>query len=211
MDGANLSDVLDGKPPGQKLQERPLFFQWHRGNRPEPFRNAAVRQGKWKLVEGKALFDLDSDPAETTDLAEREPEATRRLRSAYERWFRDVTKPGFEPVRIVIGSGRESPVLLTRQDWRIETENPAPDTIGIWEVEAVRRFRAKVRVWYSAVPETGIARVRIGGIEVAQPVASGSAQCLFDGLEVAKGRCRIEAWVEAGGKRAGATHVEVRL
>ncbi len=54
-----------------------------------PFRctpGGAVRDGRWKLIEwyedgGLELFDLDTDPGETTNLAEEEPEIAARMKA----------------------------------------------------------------------------------------------------------------------------------
>ncbi len=55
IDGMNLLPALKSgaKPP----RDRSLFFQWHRGDMPEAFRNSAVRNGRYKLVDGKELYD----------------------------------------------------------------------------------------------------------------------------------------------------------
>ena len=83
---------------GDEFIRGPLF--WHfpaylEGRDPEsrepdrPFRctpGGAVRDGRWKLIEwyedgGLELFDLDTDPGETTNLAEEEPETAARLKA----------------------------------------------------------------------------------------------------------------------------------
>ena len=51
----------------------------------------AVRKGRWKLyLEPKngiaRLFDLDSDPAEKTDLAATEPVIFAELKTLFEQW-----------------------------------------------------------------------------------------------------------------------------
>jgi len=79
MEGVSLAPVLGG----ESLPERPLFFE-HEGNR-------AVRQGRWKLVErfngeGWELYDLQSDRAESSDLAAAQPERVAELRQRYDDW-----------------------------------------------------------------------------------------------------------------------------
>jgi arylsulfatase len=79
MEGVSLAPVLGG----ESLPERPLFFE-HEGNR-------AVRQGRWKLVErfngeGWELYDLQSDRAESSDLAAAQPERVAELRQRYADW-----------------------------------------------------------------------------------------------------------------------------
>lgn len=85
LDGVSLLPALQGRTlPG----ERTLIWQYEG--------QAAVREGRWKVVVGArehpaaALFDLQADPGETTDLAARHPERLRRMLQRLEEWRRDV-------------------------------------------------------------------------------------------------------------------------
>lgn len=64
---------------------------------------AALRQGRWKIVhlekrqggagvddEGWELFDVEADPAERLDLAEKEPEVFERMLRLWEEYVQDV-------------------------------------------------------------------------------------------------------------------------
>ncbi|HEX5103601.1 MAG TPA: sulfatase, partial [Pirellulaceae bacterium] len=78
-DGTNIWPVLaDNKP----LAPRPLYWT------APGFRASAVRLGDWKLIatgSGDAqkveLFDLASDPNETTDLAAKMPDKVAQLKA----------------------------------------------------------------------------------------------------------------------------------
>lgn len=92
FDGADLSRVLlDGQP----APARPVF--WARppdqrgGNDENP--DAAVREGRWKLLwhnrtARAELYDLATDPAESHDLAAREPERVAALAKKLLAWRR---------------------------------------------------------------------------------------------------------------------------
>lgn len=76
MDGRDISNVLlRGKP-----LSRSLFWQFGR--------QTALRNGDWKLVNGTDLYNLRTDPGETTNLATTQPEQLAALRREYEttRW-----------------------------------------------------------------------------------------------------------------------------
>jgi len=65
-----------------------------------------MRDGPWKLVKPfvtknkiagdsevpHALYRLDEDPAESTDLAAREPERVQQMRAALDAWSAEVEK-----------------------------------------------------------------------------------------------------------------------
>ena len=90
-DGRSLLPLLNGEVP----PERALFWHYpHYGNQGGA-PAAAIRRGDWKLIEwlenGRLeLFRLSSDPGETTDLAESEPERVITLRDELHAWQKDV-------------------------------------------------------------------------------------------------------------------------
>jgi arylsulfatase A-like enzyme len=56
---------------------------------------SSVRQGDWKLIhwiedDSAELFNLASDPGETTDLAAREPGRVRDLRARLDAWRKET-------------------------------------------------------------------------------------------------------------------------
>lgn len=77
LQGKSLVPIFRGQ---QRKGHDDLYF--HFGN------DRALRQGPWKLVSAKLgaweLYNLEDDRTETTDLAKRHPERTKRMT---ERWF----------------------------------------------------------------------------------------------------------------------------
>lgn len=145
FDGVNLLPLLTGEKKG--LPDRALFLQWHRGDEPEKFRAFAAVGPRYKLVQtagswdAKAwkpkyeLFDMPADEFEQTDLAEKLPDEVAKLKAEYEAWFADVTKGGFAPPRIPLGTKAEPAVRLTRQDWRGPDANWTATGLGHWVIE----------------------------------------------------------------------------
>jgi arylsulfatase A-like enzyme len=91
LDGVDLAPHLAGKadrPPHESLL-------WRFGAQ------AAIRQGKWKLVRiGDAapqLFDLEADIGEAKDLAASRPDETGKLRAALEKWTAGLAEPLWGP------------------------------------------------------------------------------------------------------------------
>ncbi len=78
-DGKSLVPIFRGQ---RRQGHEALFWKFAHGR--------AVRQGKWKLVaKDRApweLYDLEADPAELTNLAEKMPEKVRQLQKLWEDW-----------------------------------------------------------------------------------------------------------------------------
>ncbi|HOX03955.1 MAG TPA: sulfatase-like hydrolase/transferase [Candidatus Paceibacterota bacterium] len=96
FDGENLAGTLLGKSWASR--QTPLF--WRRppdrpGEGGENLPDLAVRDGRWKLLcefDGLSpqLYDLDQDPAETSNLAARHPDIVRRLAASVRQWHESV-------------------------------------------------------------------------------------------------------------------------
>lgn len=92
FDGEDLGRTLIGREKATRT--RPLF--WKRPpDRPGPTRaplpDLAMRDGKWKLLveadgSGPQLYDLTTDPGETRNCAEAQPDLVKRLRKAVLAW-----------------------------------------------------------------------------------------------------------------------------
>lgn len=90
LDGVNLIPYLTGKKPESPhdaLYWRFLFPE------EEPERHGwAIRLGDWKLVRNglpgtrPALYDLENDPGERSNLIEERPDLAAALREAWEQW-----------------------------------------------------------------------------------------------------------------------------
>lgn len=90
VDGLNLLPVLTGERT--TLSRGPIFWQLdlyrhlqRHYPKPKPFATEVARRGRWKLLalDGKPveLFDVESDPAETTNLLKKEAEIAAELES----------------------------------------------------------------------------------------------------------------------------------
>lgn len=206
LDGVSLLPLL----LEQKVDwpQRRLFFQWHRGDEPVAFRNCAVLTERWKMVDGKELYDLIVDPAEQNDVAAQHPDVAERLRADYEAWLKDVSATrGYAPPRIVVGTEHENPVTLTRQDWRSPT-GWADEHCGHWEIRIAEAGVFDVTAEFPKNTEGETVRLRIGADEWKTSL-SREKKCGFDGLQLKAGDTEIEVWIVADGTRRGAAYVHV--
>ncbi|HTM47131.1 MAG TPA: arylsulfatase [Bryobacteraceae bacterium] len=120
LTGAKLpaDRVIDGKSilplmrngSGESPHEY-LYHIWDR-MRPTLESNWSIHGRRYKLA-GKQLFDLKSDPGETTDISARHPDIARDLHDRFAQWLAEVTKgKKFEPVPIEVGRDEENPVEI---------------------------------------------------------------------------------------------------
>ncbi|MDX2182117.1 MAG: arylsulfatase [Bryobacteraceae bacterium] len=198
--GVALPDrPLDGRDIlGNEKSDRTICFQWHRGDAPEKWRNACARNQRWKLVENKELFDLEKDPAESTDVAAQNPQILEQLRRDYDAWFASVTEKGFDPVRIPIGTPHENPVMLSQQDWRGPRAVWGPEALGHWEVDVAQAGRYSASFLVNPGPACQLT-FRLNGVERTVPVPAGLAEVRLASVDLPKGQGRLEAVLHLSG------------
>ncbi len=112
LDGTSLLPLFRGGT----LPDRSLYWHYpHYGNQGGA-PGAAIRRGNWKLIEWMEdqrveLFDLSSDPSETTDLSRKDPQRVAALRTELRNWQKSVgaryptPNPAYDPAQ---PSGRAS-------------------------------------------------------------------------------------------------------
>ena len=208
LDGVSLLPLLQGQDV--PWPDRTLFFQWHRGDVPELYRACAARCQRYKLVNGKELYDIATDPGETKDIAATHPDVVEQLRAAYEKWFRDVSATrGYDPPRIYLGTRFENPVTLTRQDWRGPRAGWGNDSLGHWEVFVQQAGDCAVTLRFAPTRAETAVHFKLGNVNLSQTVKTGSETCRFDSVRLETGEVRLEAWLGSGEKSVGVSYVHV--
>ena len=208
VDGRSLMPLALGE--NAPWPERTLYFQWHRGDVPELFRNCAARSQRYKLVDGKELYDIPADPSEKHDIAAAHPEIVAEMRKGVEDWFRDVCATrGFDPPRIVLGTRHENPSVLTRQDWRGADSWRDGDS-GYWEVTVACAGKYNVCVTFPPAAKPGVARFRFNAAALQQPVPNGATECQFHIPSLGEGNGQLRAYLEIDGKPVGAALVTIQ-
>jgi arylsulfatase A-like enzyme len=208
LDGRSLMPLI--RNPKASWQDRTMFFQWHRGDVPELYRACAARTQRWKLVNGKELYDLDADPSETKDVAAQHPDVVAKLRSDYEAWFKDVSSRGYEPSPIFLGDPHENPVMMTRQDWRGPGAGWEGSSVGHWRVKVVQPAEYEFSVRFPSAKAAGKARVKLNGASLEKSFEAGTEELNVGRAKVAAGLGNLEAEIDINGTRAGAHYITVR-
>ena len=182
IDGKSIVPLLKGT--GSDWPERKYFGIINRGGvdgDPVALYPGCAISEQYKFLVPKAdmpmeLYDLAADPGEKQNLAEAKPELLASFVSAYEEWFREMTRERGAVVRIPpvkLGAGTE---LLVSEalfhggakffgrgfdyDWAVGFENPAAAIY--WPVEVAEGGDYRVEVLHTA-KKAGHIEVKVGG------------------------------------------------
>jgi len=165
--GVSLASHLRGSQP---LPDRMFVVQY--GQELEKF-DACVVWGKWRLVKGQELYDVEADRAQQSDVAAEHSGVVAALRDHYQRWWQGLEPTLSEFVPISIGARQQPVVELTSGDWEgIYADNSGyvreavgGPTGGRWniQVEEAGSYAFTLRRW----PER--AQVELGEQYEASP------------------------------------------
>ncbi|WP_084427432.1 arylsulfatase [Roseimaritima ulvae] len=217
---AQLRD-LDA-PPARKH----LVVQFHGGagfaEGPQAWKDSCVLQGPWRLINGKELYDIGTDPAQRNDVADSNPDLVRQLRELYPPFWESVS-PRMTPVSIDIGNPAQNPTTLCSQDWYMPRGNPPwnfnsirklPKVTGPWKVNVFQagRYRLTLRQWPVEADKPVVAiraKIQIAGQTAEQFVEAGTKGVVFE-LDLPAGKTELLTYLyDASGKAGGAYFVDV--
>ena len=177
QDGRSLAPLLRGEATG--WPDRMIFTHQNRLGETH-MTPGSVRTQQYRLVNrGKEyeLYDMVTDPGQKQDIADQYPEVTKRLASAYEDWYRDVTSRGVEPPPLPVGYDGADTVALQAEDARLQGELKfrrkqgwAHDSIlnwtsnddsATWNVEVLQPGRYEITLMVGAASTDLGATVRV--------------------------------------------------
>ncbi|MCY4187208.1 MAG: arylsulfatase [Bryobacterales bacterium] len=146
-DGTSLLPLLRGGA----WDDRTLTVHSQRIRFPERWRKSAVMTEQYRLVNGRELYDIHSDPGQLTDIAAENPETVASLRTAYDAWWDRIDDRFEQHVYLDIGSDAENPARITSHDWL-----PPDDTVQVpWNQGQVARAPAVNGTWNIQVTQAG--------------------------------------------------------
>ncbi|NQV32238.1 MAG: arylsulfatase, partial [Phycisphaeraceae bacterium] len=150
LDGLSFAGLLkDPDAPGHRdhlvvqFQGGPYF----RGV-PKAWEFSCVLKDRWRLIDGKELYDLAKDPAQRSDISATHPHVVAALRSLYPAFWESVS-PRMTPVPIDLGNPADNPVTLCSQDWYMPTGNPP------WNFGSIKKLPRVTGPWMVHVKKAG--------------------------------------------------------
>jgi arylsulfatase len=221
FDGRSLWPLLNGKE--SKLPDREMIYHWTRGF-PEPYHNIAVRAGDYKLV-GKGgykspdqafdLFDLAKDPFEIQDISHVYPDTVDALIRKFDDWYDDMIRnPNLDPLRIIIGSDQENPVILNRND----TKGPMakkwmdPNALGYWDVSVLKEGVYDVSMRFFEEVGPGSATFRIGPVQRTVSVKDQATDLVeLEDVILLSGDYIVEGWYVWDNQFYAPIYIEIEM
>ncbi len=221
LDGISLVSILNGDTDA--LRNRTLLVHSQRLEHVEKWRKSAVMTERWRLINGKGLFDIQNDPSQQWDIASDHPQVVDKLNSAYEDWWTSLSPVFNKAVHISLGADEENPTHLTCHDWHTG-DGPVP-----WNQNAVSKNPPHNGHWTVRIDQPGTYefRLRLRPAEVGEPIPAGQARLQIgeveattktDGttdevhltVELEPGRATLQTWLtETNGTERGAYFVNV--
>jgi arylsulfatase A-like enzyme len=222
LDGIHLTQPLHGVVE-EIRGDRTLFVHVQRQFVPPKWTNSAVMTQRWRLVDGKQLYDIQADPGQKTDIAADQPKVVEKLRSDYETWWASLKTDMEQTSRFVLGA-EENPMTLTSHDWLMPTGQAAwnqnhvkrGDLInGPWAIEVKKAGEYEITLyrWPSYLNkemDMTKARFTIGNIEITEDLLTTATKASFK-VKLEAGPAMLQTWLtRPDGKEHGAYYVEVK-
>ena len=200
--GQSVASLVKGENMAE-LKERIIVTDSQRLTNPEKWRSSSSMMGKWRLVNGKELYNIADDPEQRTDLALNYSELVDVLRAGYEKWW-EMVSVQFD-VEIPHHLNREKSIRLNTHDWRNENcetafhqgmiRNPRMCN-GYFEivVDEAGEFEIELRRWPKEAGHAVTAGIEGDDIEWSKEFVYKDSVSMFTGgaaLDIKEARLKI--------------------
>jgi len=125
--------------------------------RPVKWQKSCVMQNRWRLINGRELYDLACDPGQRQDIADKHPDRVATLRVGYEAWWALVSEQFERDIPFHIGAD-DAEVMLTTHDirnastqvaWNQKEVRGGVIVSGYWEIDVRKAgcYQFELRRW----------------------------------------------------------------
>lgn len=124
FDGRSIRSLLDPSADRSAWpHERMIVTDSQRVRDPIKWKQTAVMSGKWRLVNGKELYDVSTDRGQQRNLFAEHPERVSAMTAFYDAWWAELEPTFARTTEIHLGHPDHPVVGLTGHDW-IQEELP---------------------------------------------------------------------------------------
>ncbi|MCG8652069.1 MAG: sulfatase-like hydrolase/transferase, partial [Pirellulales bacterium] len=156
FDGLSIRNLLYGQAE-ESWPDRILVTDSQRVKDPIKWRKSAVMTSRWRLVNGKELYDIKADPGQKKDVAGDNQAVVQRLTQFYEDWWAELEPTFANATAIYLGHPAENPARLTSHDWITTGSTP-------WNQAHIRKAmtgKPNTGFWNVKVVEDGVYEIRL--------------------------------------------------
>lgn len=143
LDGQSIVPMLRNP---SLANNRMLVTDSQRLQKPVKWKSSSVMQNKWRLVDGKKLYNIANDKGQQKDLALVFPDKVKEMRDFYENWWEQVSVDFDKEIYFQVGLEDHNPVTLTghdihgpegKQPWHQDYIRSGSFGLGYWSLNVV--------------------------------------------------------------------------
>ncbi|TWT93780.1 arylsulfatase [Stieleria varia] len=162
FDGVSLVPLFNDS--ATRWPDRMLITDSQRVKDPIKWKNSSVMTTRWRLCNGKQLFDMNSDPGQKINVASDHPEVVARLTKFYDDWWTELEPTFSQSTAISLGHPDDERARLTSHDWITTRMTPwnqsqvraamnGDENTGFWNVNVTSAgiYEVVLRRWPSEV------------------------------------------------------------
>ena len=116
-DGVSIRSLLDPAADTAGWPDRMLVTDSQRVRDPIKWKQTAVMSQRWRLVNGKELYDIEADPGQRNNVAADHPEQVAAMTAFYDAWWAELQPTFAQTTEIYLGHPEAAEVVLTCHDW----------------------------------------------------------------------------------------------
>ncbi|YCM46727.1 arylsulfatase [Verrucomicrobiaceae bacterium 227] len=166
FDGLSIARLLGPTKDKVEWPERFVISDSQRVRDPIKWRGSAVMSKKYRLINGKELYEIAIDPGQKKNIAAAHPEVVETMRAFYDDWWAELEPTFSQTTEIYLGHPDHPKVTLTAHDWiqkiyppwhqgsvraalRSQEKVKNPTHMGHWAVKVIRdgNYRVSLRRW----------------------------------------------------------------
>ncbi|RGP17523.1 arylsulfatase [Parabacteroides gordonii] len=174
LDLCGLRELIPANIEGQSLlplmekdedTDRFIFIDTQRLEYLEKGRLSCVMHKKWRLINGKELYNIIKDPSQKNDVSDKHPELVKKMNEQYESWWLKSSERADKFESIDVEDTKEPHVLLTSHDlhndsslyvaWNQDMIRAASNNIGYWALNIKKEGKYRISL-YRWPPDTGL-------------------------------------------------------
>jgi arylsulfatase A-like enzyme len=146
LDGISLKPLLTESTTS--WPNRVMYVDTQRLQNLVKYKDYSVMDDRWRLVNGKELYDMANDKIQSRNVIDQHPLVVEKLALGYEKWWQSIMNegPNERYAYIKVGAEKENPSRINAHDmltgkhgsaWHQNGATAAAQATGRWKIEFV--------------------------------------------------------------------------